>query len=357
MSNIVPFSLAASSLFFKENSLPDLSFVEELSKNGIFIGQTSEGSVPFFIDFSKLMNPHVFVCGMTGSGKTYFMKSLMAKIVSMLDVQAVVIDFTGEYADYCSYFDSQLIMYFDLSKMPEQEKVEGATKIMEAMETSMRKAGIGGLRKFIFLDEAWKLLKGSKGFEAMLREGRKYGVGLVLSSQLLEDLDASLLDNISSIVVFRLQNIKVLGRLSSNYGLKKDVIREIQDLRQGSAIVIQVYKSTKPFAIHVSHIEGVEIGTFVRLRLGGKMYLEISLSKFESVLGRIYGERSASIVEKVQAAKAIGIVELLSGLMSLEEDREKALNALRELGVSDEDIADAFAYFLAKASGGNGKER
>jgi hypothetical protein len=38
--------------------------------SSIYIGKTHELSVPFYWDPSKLLNPHICVAGMTGSGKS-----------------------------------------------------------------------------------------------------------------------------------------------------------------------------------------------------------------------------------------------------------------------------------------------
>ena len=78
-----------------EQSLPA---VEKGAREGVFIGSTR--FLPYFLDFGVLMNPHVFVCGITGSGKTYLMKGLMLKLCAIMGSLVIAIDFTGEYRGF-----------------------------------------------------------------------------------------------------------------------------------------------------------------------------------------------------------------------------------------------------------------
>ena len=49
---------------------PGTSEIIRAASNGIFIGNSGKMNVPIFLDFNSLFNPHVFIVGMTGSGKT-----------------------------------------------------------------------------------------------------------------------------------------------------------------------------------------------------------------------------------------------------------------------------------------------
>jgi len=63
----------------------------------IFIGTTKIFKVPFTWSFINITNPHIAVVGITGSGKSYFVKTLLVRANYIWDTNAIIIDFAGEY--------------------------------------------------------------------------------------------------------------------------------------------------------------------------------------------------------------------------------------------------------------------
>ncbi|MCL5430052.1 MAG: ATP-binding protein [Candidatus Marsarchaeota archaeon] len=63
----------------------------------IFIGTTKIFRVPFSWTFSNLANPHIAVVGITGAGKSYFVKTLLIRASYIWNTNAIIIDWTGEY--------------------------------------------------------------------------------------------------------------------------------------------------------------------------------------------------------------------------------------------------------------------
>ncbi len=63
----------------------------------IYIGSTKIFSVPFCWSFSNLTNPHIAVVGITGSGKSYFVKTLLVRASYIWNSNAIIVDFAGEY--------------------------------------------------------------------------------------------------------------------------------------------------------------------------------------------------------------------------------------------------------------------
>ncbi len=63
----------------------------------IFIGTTNIFKVPFSWTFDNLTNPHIAVVGITGSGKSYFVKTFLIRANYIWDTNAVIIDWASEY--------------------------------------------------------------------------------------------------------------------------------------------------------------------------------------------------------------------------------------------------------------------
>lgn len=105
---------------------------------------------------------------------------------------------------------------------------------------------VGGKQQplFIVLDEAHAYLKAgedsisSRTVQAIAKEGRKYGVGMLLVTQRPSELDETVLSQCGSIVALRMTNTHDKGHVSS---AMQDELREMADilssLRTGEAIV------------------------------------------------------------------------------------------------------------------------
>lgn len=338
------------------------------AKEGIFVGRTH--LLPCFLNLEQAMNPHVFVCGVTGSGKTYLMKSLMLRLSIMGDALVVIIDFTGEYRSFIEFvgFKSAAleklleeiemrtsgIVHADLGGIKtESEKVSAADRILARISEEMRNLGkTRNRRVFIILDEAWKLLRNSKPLETILREGRKYRHGLIFSSQLMEDIDMSMLSNAATLFVFRLQNRQGLERLAKNYNMGDGEISRIQNQEVGGCAVVQVNASNKRSLLFVEKVVGITPEMFLRLQAGGLMEIEISRRKFELELGSICNSAQLSnILHRAEETGHIEIAELIKELIESGIDRRRILAALRRMGVRDGDIADAFAFAVSTIAG------
>ncbi len=63
----------------------------------IFIGTTKIFKVPFAWSYLNITNPHIAVVGITGAGKSYFVKTLLVRANYIWDTNAIIIDFAGEY--------------------------------------------------------------------------------------------------------------------------------------------------------------------------------------------------------------------------------------------------------------------
>ena len=332
------------------------------AKNGVFVGFMR--GLPYFLDFTDAINPHVFVCGITGSGKTYLMKSLMLKLAKMVHSVIVLIDFTGEYesfvnlageiqvgAEHFAEFVAKKtagILYLNLKYSGNNTtRVRIADSVLNQIIEDMRKREGKG-RVFVMLDEAWKLLGGSRALHTLLREGRKYGYGLVFSSQLVEDMDLAMLSNAATLFIFRLQNKQGLSRLAGNYGWRGEQIDLIQKLGVGSCVVMQTLASGRREFCLIERVHGIRIEETIVFETGDKIRLEINKGKFEDTMRNVCG--TDKISEALRVSERNGYIELstmIAFLLDSGTQGRKLLNALRKLGIGEDALADAFAVAVS----------
>ncbi len=338
--------------------------VERASDGGIFIGCTERSRMPFFMNPELAINPHLFIVGMSGGGKTYLAKNLMIKLYAVLSCQVVLIDFTGEYEEFASFvgctycrdlnlqhilgMERQELVYLNLGNMKEQEKIANGRRVIAELTSIMRMRGLNNsTRLFIVLDEAWKLLRSDPGLETILREGRKYRTGLVLASQLIEDMERELCSNVATFFAFRVQDAGSLARLKQNYELDDAQILRIQNLDVGSCCVVQTYKSGRRGVFTISRVAGLSVKEMFALTTGEAM-VEIEFERVERMVRALARKEPGAVVAKIHAERGIDLSVLVEELLRLGADRVRVLAALRELGLDDTTLADAFAYAVAK---------
>lgn len=338
----------------------------ESSANGAFVGLSKIYAMPFFLNPDVLMNPHIFITGMTGSGKTYLTKSLMLKLYAILGCVVIVIDFTGEYAEFASLFsaeyaepggisriideDKNRIVYVNLKGLEEHRKIRDAVSVLGDVTRKMRKRGHAekNRRIFVILDEAWKLVEKSRPLETIIREGRKYRVGILIASQLIDDVDAPFLSNIATLFVFRVQEAGSLEMLQKNYNLRDDQVGSIQNLELGSCFVVQVNKFNVRDAFCIRRVIGIDAAAPVKILVGERMNVEISLSKFELLVKRACGNDSArEIIARERERGFVKLDLLIKELMEGGGDRRAILRELGGIGIKEDDLADAFALAVS----------
>ncbi len=330
----------------------------QYSKNSLLLGFSEALAAPIFLDLKSKNNPHIFVTGMSGSGKTYLMRSLICRLNLMLDCLVVVIDFTGEYMDLVSYLgeveagseNSEFIekadsgiVYFNLRQFKEAEKILKCKFLIQKLLEKMRSRAINEERQmFILLDEAWKILGEDGVLEAIIREGRKYNVGIILASQIIEDIEVSVLSNMATLFIFRIQNQDSLKRLSNNYGISKAMLQKIQNFSVGQCLLIHLAKNGDIDLLPIRRIFGIDIHSTFKICFGdGKM--DVVIDDFCKEISNLCKKDTSDLVSKIRKEKSIGLSELIKELLTLNAERYDLLAYLRQLGISDSDIADGFS--------------
>lgn len=108
----------------------------------------------------------------------------------------------------------------------------------------MESLGPGKLRCFVVRVEAHKLSfdEGSP-VERILREGRKFGLALILSSQQPEDSSTVAFSNTTTKIVFQVSDpigaiSRRLAQNAGNLSSPKELAEAIQILRRGMAVVV-----------------------------------------------------------------------------------------------------------------------
>jgi DNA helicase HerA-like ATPase len=315
--------------------------------NSIFIGITKLFGVPFTWTFASLTNPHVSVVGITGAGKSFFVKTFLTRASYVWNTNAIIIDWAGEYktwvqqsggvtvalgkGDYLNIMDlsgmkpldrsKQILTSFeiltDISDYPEQKRLTE-----EAIEQAYVNIGFNlaeppplgkdapTLKDVINLLEE-KLQEGSYQYPAELenavyrlrqfsREGEDYfarkstlDLGKLISSGLV-DIDLSSLPDEkfrALAALFILQTLKEKMRMegwSSSKGLKALVVLDeawkvASDERSDAVTIIREGRKYQ-FGLIVASQNPTDINEAIFSNVGTSIMLRVKFEKFLNYL-------------------------------------------------------------------------
>jgi hypothetical protein len=87
----------AKRAFFSRPPEPPASVLISDPFQAIYIGNTSIFKVPFNWSYMNLTNPHIAVVGITGSGKSFLVKTFIRRANYIWNTNAIIIDWAGEY--------------------------------------------------------------------------------------------------------------------------------------------------------------------------------------------------------------------------------------------------------------------
>ena len=129
----------AKRAFLSRPAEPPASVLMNDPLQAIYIGSTKIFGVPFCWSFINLTNPHVAVVGITGSGKSYFVKTLLVRASYVWNSNAIIVDFAGEYRSWVkqsggivvSLGKGDFINIMDLSTM---KPIDRTKQIMNSLE-------------------------------------------------------------------------------------------------------------------------------------------------------------------------------------------------------------------------------
>ncbi|HQT44893.1 MAG TPA: DUF87 domain-containing protein, partial [Candidatus Micrarchaeota archaeon] len=123
--------------FFSQSDQPGAQKLISNPSESLYIGRTETLGIPFFWDFRKIANPHIVVVGMSGSGKSYFVKTLASRASLVWGTNCVILDWTGEYSPWVSASAGTVISLGagDSINVLEFSGMKASQKISEVMES------------------------------------------------------------------------------------------------------------------------------------------------------------------------------------------------------------------------------
>jgi hypothetical protein len=330
---------------------------------GAYLGTTSRYHTPFFLDTRNLLNPHITALGMSGAGKTYFLKSLIMRCVLCCNKKALVLDWNGEYGSCVAFlggrvegpesaqssleaFDQNNATSIDLSAMKnDSERKRTAARILDDLVCEMHQMPVDkDNKRIVVLDEAWRFMESAGDIGALFREGRKYGIGIVTATQLTSDVDKEVLSNAACTAVFRLQNSSDYKFLTGAEIVNEQESQQIAQLRQGACLLSMVMKDTSDrTSFFIERVEGIDTRVYgIRC---DRMYLRIPGAEFQRVTERHFD--GPDIRQRVEAYASINGRELEAAsfvkfLLGLGLRRCEIVPYLRALGIGDTVIAEAY---------------
>jgi DNA helicase HerA-like ATPase len=193
-------------------------------------------------------------------GLTSFLDSIRTK---MLDMRFKFLFDPGDYSPdlngktskdlsellYSWIAPSRPITIFDISDVPSEIMMSVSGTLLNIVYEALfwgQEMAVGGRKQplLVVLEEAHNYLKSgdnsisSKIVQRIAKEGRKYGVGLMLVTQRPSELDETVLSQCGTIVALRMNNSRDRGFVSSAIQDElKSLIDLLPSLRTGEAIV------------------------------------------------------------------------------------------------------------------------
>ncbi len=439
---------------------------------GVRIGRTRHWEVPYSWSFSELTNPHVAVTGMSGSGKSFFVKTFLTRASAVWGTRALILDWSGEYVPWVRQAGGTVVrlgpeslnlldlagmtpaqrtaqvveslrLLTDLKDFPRERQwvrlaiesayalkrfsssdrsgraaptlqdalawlrvqarkagaldrpvIQGAHHLLRplalpgadffARRTSFRMdalldsglscVDLSGLLSesnrslaglcllqfvreamrsrgardgrhldlMVVLDEAWKICQEDGDPVAIVREGRKYGFGLLVASQNPTDVSPVIFSNVGSLFVFRTGFSDSLDFLQRTLRFGEGVRQDISKLRQGEcAVQLQWADKARSDLFFLQRVEGEGLLEWIVLEGFGMSW---SLEK-QLVLDGLRREgvteeslaRVSSLLERKNH-----VVDTVDWALALEEaglSRDAVRHHLKDAGLDDDQIA------------------
>ncbi|MCX8195322.1 MAG: ATP-binding protein [Candidatus Micrarchaeota archaeon] len=108
ISNLDNTEIARRNFFVRPPEPPEDVLMADPT-NAIYIGRTKIFHVPFYWTYQKTTNPHICIVGITGSGKSYFVKTFLLRASYVWGTNAFIIDWAGEYKDWVKQSGGKVI--------------------------------------------------------------------------------------------------------------------------------------------------------------------------------------------------------------------------------------------------------
>ncbi|MEM2137969.1 MAG: hypothetical protein QW568_02680, partial [Candidatus Anstonellaceae archaeon] len=254
------------------------------------------------------------------------------------------------------------IVCVDLHSLPtEPLRSMAGLAILQFAKEKMREEGFkapGGPRLFIVVDEAWKIASDERSdVVAIVREGRKYGFGLIVASQNPTDVHKTIFSNAGSVFCFRLTHAAERQYVRSSLSYSDYYESSSHNLSIGQALVHLEYAKPHPGPKNfiLSRVEGEELLVTLSIR-GVGMELEFergALSRKLLSFGLSDKQLSSVLSEFERSNYSLEAAQLVSILEKSGHSRASTISFLRELGADEKSLVQLFSSLGKKVAEGS----
>lgn len=120
---------------------PPLDILFSDPTNSIYVGKTKIFHAPFYWSYENVANPHIAVVGISGSGKSYFIKTFLLRSAYVWNTNALIIDWAGEYRDWVKQTNGKVISLgkgsylniLDLGGMKPYDRIKQVIRTLELL--------------------------------------------------------------------------------------------------------------------------------------------------------------------------------------------------------------------------------
>ncbi len=127
--------------FFVRPPEPPEEFLLNDPDRSVFVGYTKVFHMPFYWTYEKITNPHIAVVGITGAGKSYFVKTFLTRASFIWGTNAFIIDWAGEYKDWVKQAGGKVISLgkgsainlLDLGGMKPNDRIKQIMRTLEIL--------------------------------------------------------------------------------------------------------------------------------------------------------------------------------------------------------------------------------
>ncbi len=350
-----------ASNYFSPMEMSEYVFDSDDTVDGVYIGRSLNYNLPFLLNMDKLVNPHISILGMSGSGKTYLLKSLILRYSAFKNTNILVIDWNSEYTAVVDFLGGKVyspdsagsisdfgvffsgLSSIDISKIADEDSTpEFVSSILDEIMGFMHSSGAATEAKnMVIIDESWKLAGSIGSLAKLFREARKYGFSIVTASQQVNDFSNGILANSACNFIFRLNGAENLSSLVYSDIIDNSMVSKISSLERGSCLVSLSLKGRKS-KMHfiLRKIDGLDIDNY--FITDGEMVTIVVGRKMKEGIGSLKLTADSNIrLQKFfeDNARRVELGSLLSELYAIGIDRPKAIMFLRTIGIPDLDIA------------------
>lgn len=326
---------------------------------GVPIGFSERYSSLFRLDLNAPENPHVSIIGMTGSGKTHLIKTIISGTALLSEEVQIIIDWNGEYVELSLELGGLVIDFaltdrlkrtmienpsykitcFNLSNLDESNRRKIASEILKQTLIYSKSKGFSKkVETLIFVDEAWKLLD-SESITAIFREARKYGLSIIAASQMLRDISNEIVANSATLFVFRLQNPVDFDALKSLNIFEKIGIDRIKDFGVGECAVLASPRSGLKCEVVLKVLDLTNLKTYYIHASGvDKLVSEKSIKRISGRLGISESMVSEAIAMSVKGRR-IDAAKMSASLLKSGVELAGVITLMRLIGVRDIDMS------------------